>query len=37
VHALQQIAFDQLAANGPITANPLVMAKKVNPEHCVAR
>jgi hypothetical protein len=37
VHALQQVAFDQLAANGPITANPLMMAKKVNPEHCVAR
>jgi len=37
VHALQQIAFDQLAANGPITANPLVMTKRVNPEHCAAR
>jgi len=34
---LQQIAFDQLAATGPITANPLVLPKRVNPERCVAR
>jgi len=34
---LQQIAFDQLAATGPITPNPLVLPKKVNPERCVAR
>jgi len=34
---LQQIAFDQLAAMGPIKANPLVLPKRVNPERCVAR
>ncbi len=34
---LQQIAFDQLAATGPITPNPRVLPKKVNPERCVAR
>ena len=37
VTRLQQIAFDQLAATGPITPNPLVLPKKVNPERCVAR
>ena len=37
VKALQQIAFDQLAAAGPITASPLVLAKRVNPERCIAR
>jgi hypothetical protein len=35
VKALQQVAFDQLAAAGPITAAPLVLPKPVNPERCV--
>jgi len=34
---LQQVAFDQLAAMGPITPNPLVLPKAVNPERCIAR
>jgi hypothetical protein len=34
---LQQVAFDQLAATGPITPNPLVLPKSVNPERCTAR
>ncbi|MGH9145005.1 MAG: PEP-CTERM sorting domain-containing protein [Vicinamibacterales bacterium] len=33
--ALQQIAFDQLASAGPISAAPLVLPKSVNPERCV--
>lgn len=33
---LQQLAFDQLAASGPMTAAPLVLPKSVNPERCVA-
>ena len=37
VKRLQQIAFDELAAMGPITPNPLVLPKAVNPERCVAR
>jgi hypothetical protein len=35
--APRKIAFDQLSANGPMHANPLVMTKRVNPEHCVAK
>ena len=36
--ALQQVAFDQLAAAGAVTAAPLTLPKGVNPEHCaVAR
>jgi len=35
VKSLQQVAFDQLAAAGPITAAPLVLPKPVNPERCV--
>ncbi len=35
VKALQQVAFDQLVAAGPITAAPLVLPKPVNPERCV--
>jgi hypothetical protein len=34
---LQQVAFDQLAAMGPITPNPLVLPKSVNPERCTAQ
>jgi hypothetical protein len=34
--ALQQVAFDQLAAAGPITPAPLTLPKGVNPEHCAA-
>jgi hypothetical protein len=37
VKRLQQIAFDQLAAMGPITPNPLVLPKAENPERCIAR
>jgi hypothetical protein len=37
VKSLQQIAYDQLAASGPIAAAPLVLPKGVNPEHCSAR
>ncbi|MGC4083994.1 MAG: hypothetical protein QM736_18265 [Vicinamibacterales bacterium] len=36
VHALQQVAFDQLKEMGPIAPNPLVLPKAVNPERCVA-
>ena len=36
VKALQQIAFDELAAAGAMTAAPLVLPKPVNPERCVA-
>ena len=32
--ALQQVAFDQLASAGRVTANPLVLPKPVNPERC---
>jgi hypothetical protein len=35
VRALQQVAFDQLAAEGEITPAPLVLPKPVNPERCV--
>ena len=34
--ALQQIAFDQLASTGTMTAAPLVLPRAVNPERCVA-
>jgi hypothetical protein len=34
--ALQQVAFDQLASAGAVTADPLVLPKPVNPERCVA-
>ena len=34
--ALQQVAFDQLAGTGTVTAAPLVLPKAVNPERCVA-
>ncbi len=34
--ALQQLAFDQLAGTGTVTAAPLVLPKAVNPERCVA-
>ncbi len=34
--ALQQLAFDQLASTGAVTAAPLVLPKAVNPERCVA-
>jgi hypothetical protein len=37
VKALQQVAFDQLAAAGTVKPNPLVLPKRVNPERCVAR
>jgi hypothetical protein len=36
VKALQQIAFDQLAATESVTPAPLVLPKPVNPERCVA-
>ncbi len=35
VGALQQVAFDQLAAAGPITAAPLKLAKPAEPNRCV--
>jgi hypothetical protein len=34
--ALQQIAFDQIASTGTMTAAPLVLPRAVNPERCVA-
>jgi len=34
--ALQQVAFDQLASTGAVTAAPLELPKPVNPERCVA-
>jgi hypothetical protein len=37
VKALQQVAFDELAKTGTVKPNPLVMTKRVNPEHCAAR
>jgi len=36
VQSLQQIAFDQLASAGTVTAAPLVLPKPVNPERCNA-
>lgn len=36
VKALQQVAFDELAAAGAITAAPLVLPKPVAPERCVS-
>ena len=36
VKSLQQIAFDQLAASGPIAPAPLVVARTTNPERCAA-
>lgn len=35
VRALQQVAFDQLAATAKVTAAPLVLPRPVNPERCV--
>jgi len=35
VKALQQVAFDQLAAAGTVTPDPLVLPKPVAPERCV--
>lgn len=35
VKALQQIAFDELAAAGVVTPAPLVLPKPVAPERCV--
>jgi hypothetical protein len=35
VKSLQQVAFDQLVAEGPMTASPLVLPRPVNPERCV--
>lgn len=37
VKALQQVAFDQLAAAGVVKPAPLVLPKPVNPERCRAR
>ncbi len=37
VRALQQVAFDELAAAGTIVAAPLTLPKPVNPERCVVR
>jgi hypothetical protein len=37
VRALQQVAFDQLAAAGGILPAPLVLPKPVAPERCLAR
>ena len=34
--ALQQVAFDQLASTGAVTAAPLVLPKPVNPGRCIA-
>jgi hypothetical protein len=34
--ALQQVAFDQLAVTHAVTANPLIIPKSVEPEHCSA-
>jgi hypothetical protein len=34
--AQQQIAFDQIASTGTMTAAPLVLPRAVNPERCVA-
>ena len=37
VRALQQVAFDQLAAGNLVTPNPLVLPKPAAPDRCVAR
>jgi hypothetical protein len=37
VKALQQVAFDELAAAGIVKPAPLVLPKPVNPEYCSAR
>lgn len=34
VKVLQQAAFDQLASEGRVTANPLELPRRVNPERC---
>jgi hypothetical protein len=34
VKALQQVAFDELASTGTVTAAPLVLRKPVSPERC---
>jgi hypothetical protein len=34
---LQQVAFEELAAMGPITPNPLVLPKRVESDRCTAR
>ena len=34
VKALQQVAFDQLSATGPVTPAPLVLPRPVAPERC---
>jgi hypothetical protein len=36
VRALQQVAFDQLAAAGAVTAAPLELPRPVTPERCLA-
>lgn len=36
VRMLQQAAYDQLASEGRVTANPLELPRRVNPERCVA-
>jgi hypothetical protein len=36
VKSLQQIAFDQLAASGPIAPAPLVVPRTTDPERCAA-
>jgi len=36
VKALQQVAFDELAAQGKIAPAPLVLPKPVNPERCIS-
>lgn len=36
VHALQQVAFEQLSATGPITAAPLELPRPSTPERCLA-
>ncbi len=36
VKALQQVAFDQLAATGPVTPAPLVLPRPVAPERCAS-
>jgi hypothetical protein len=35
VHALQQVAYDQLAVTGAVKAAPLVLAKPVDPSRCL--
>jgi hypothetical protein len=37
VKSLQQVAFDELAAHGPIKASPLTIPRGVNPERCTTR